>query len=170
MILKLFRRLRNLYLGLPYNVSVGGQLKFERGSSVTFGKNVKLGNSNTLTARGGKILLGDNFNTNDGVILNADIGGKLTFGENCLVGPGCIFRTANHMFQNPHIPIRDQGHEVLDISIGNDVWFGAKVVVLPGVSIGNGCVVGASAVVTKSFDDFTILAGVPASPIGSRKT
>jgi galactoside O-acetyltransferase len=155
MILKLLRKLRNLYLGLPFSVSVGGQLKFGRGSSVTFGKNVKLGNSNTLTARGGKIVLGDNFNSND---------------ENCLVGPGCIFRTTNHMFQNPHIPIRDQGHEVLDISIGNDIWFGAKVVVLPGVSIGNGCVVGAGAVVTKSFDDYTILAGVPASPIGSRKT
>lgn len=170
MILKLFRRIRNLCLGLPFNVSVGGRFNFGRGSSVAFGRNVKLGNSNTLTARGGKIVLGDYFNANDGVMLNADIGGNLTFGENCLVGPGCIFRTANHRFQNPNIPIRDQGHEIRDISIGSDVWFGAKVVVLPGVRIGNGCVIGAGAVVTKSFDEFTILAGVPASPIGFRKT
>ena len=87
MILKLFRRTRNLYLGLPFHVSVGGRLNFGKGSAITFGKNVKLGNSNTLTARGGKIVLGDNFNSNDGVLLNADLGGNLTFGENCLVGP-----------------------------------------------------------------------------------
>lgn len=91
-------------------------------------------------------------NSNDGVIINANIGRNSIFGENCLVGPGCIFRTTNYIFQNPKIPIRDQGHEIGDISIGN------------------GCVVGAGAVVTKSFDDFTILAGVPDSAIGSRKT
>ena len=170
MIVKLFRRKRNLYLGLPFHVSVGGGLNFGKGSAITFGKNVKLGNSNTLTARGGRTVLGDSFNSNDGVILNADVGGDLTFGENCLVGPGCIFRTTNHIIQNPNIPIRDQGHKIGDNSIGNDVWSGARVVILQGVSIGNGCVVGAGAVVTKSFDDFTILAGVPASPIGSRKT
>ena len=169
MIFRIARKLRNLFSGVPLRVSAGGNLQFNRGSSVVFGKNVKLGNQNIVTARGGRILLGNSFSSNDRVILNADIGGTISFGDNCLVGPGCIFRTANHKFDNPNKLIRDQGHEIWDIKVGNDVWFGSNVVVLPGVSLGNGCVIGAGTVITKSFDDFVILAGVPARVVGSRR-
>ncbi len=169
MILRISRKLRNLFGGVPLRVSAGGYLHFNRGSAVDFGKNVKLGNQNIVTARGGHIILGNSFSSNDRVILNADIGGTISFGDNCLVGPGCIFRTANHRFDNPNKLIRDQGHEILDIRVGNDVWFGSNVVVLPGVSLGNGCVVGAGTVITKSFDDYVILAGVPARVVGSRR-
>jgi galactoside O-acetyltransferase len=170
MLRKFLRRLHHYSYGVPLRVSAGRQLNFKRKSSVDFGKEVRLGNQNTITAIGGRIILGDYFNSNDSVILNADIGGVLSFGENCLVGPGCIFRTANHKYDNPSIPIRAQGHSFSNICIGNDVWFGANVVVLPGVSLGEGCVVGAGAVVTRDFDKFTILAGVPAKAIGMRKT
>ena len=169
MIFRIARKLRNLFSGVPLTVSAGGNLHFNRGSAVVFGKNVKLGNQNIVTARGGRILLGNSFSANDRVILNADIGGTISFGDNCLVGPGCIFRTANHKFDNPNKLIRDQGHEISDIKVGNDVWFGSNVVVLPGVSLGNGCVIGAGTVITKSFDDFVILAGVPARVVGSRR-
>ncbi len=170
LLISIVRRLRNFYFGIPLRVSTGKQLNFRKNSCVDFGNGVRLGNQNTITAIGGRILLGDNFNSNDRVLLNADIGGSLSFGDNCLVGPGCIFRTANHRYDNPNIPIRNQGHQSFDIRVGSDVWFGANVVVLPGVSLGSGCVVGAGAVVTSDFDDFTILAGVPARAIGVRKT
>lgn len=169
MFLKLIRRVRNFYRGVPIRVSIGGYLQFSKGSSIHFGENIRLGNQNTITAIGGNIILGNFFNSNDRVILNADIGGTLSFGDNCLVGPGCIFRTANHKYENPEVLIRNQGHEVLDIKIGNDVWFGSNVVVLPGVLLGDGCVVGAGAVVTRSFKSFTVLAGVPARAVGKRK-
>jgi galactoside O-acetyltransferase len=168
LILKVFRKLRNLFLGIPLGVSIGRNINFKSGSLITFGKNIKLGHDNILTAVGGKIVFNNHFSSNDRVIFNADIGGTLSFGENCLVGPACIFRTANHVYENPNLLIREQGHEVLDITVGNDVWFGANVLVLPGVSIGNGCVVGAGSVVTRSFEDYSIIAGVPARVIGKR--
>lgn len=52
------------------------------------------------------------------------------------------------------------------IHIGHDVWIGANSIILPNVNIGNGCIIMAGAVVTKSFDDFSIIAGVPAEKIG----
>jgi acetyltransferase-like isoleucine patch superfamily enzyme len=51
------------------------------------------------------------------------------------------------------------------VVIGNDVWIGANVVVLPGVTIGSHCVVAAGAVVTKDVPDHTLVAGVPAKVI-----
>lgn len=54
------------------------------------------------------------------------------------------------------------------IEVGNDVWIGANVTILPGVKIGNCCTILAGAIVTKSFDDFSIIAGIPAVKIGER--
>ena len=55
------------------------------------------------------------------------------------------------------------------ISIGNDVWIGARSIVLTGVTIGDGVVVGAGSIVTKSVPSNTIVAGNPAKMIGMRK-
>jgi acetyltransferase-like isoleucine patch superfamily enzyme len=52
------------------------------------------------------------------------------------------------------------------VAIEDDVWIGAGAIVLPGVIIGRGAIVAAGAVVTRSVDPFTIVGGVPATPIG----
>lgn len=165
---KILRRVKNRFYGVPMRVSAGRNLSYRKGSSVIFGENVGLGDRNSVTAVGGSIVFGNNFKSNEQVLFNADIGGTLRFGDDCLVGPGCIFRTSNHVFSNTLIPIRKQGHTHEDIIIGNDVWIGARALILPGVSIGDGCVVGAGAVVTQSFEAYSILAGMPARVIGSR--
>lgn len=170
LVAKILRRIKNRLYGVPFRVSVGRSLIYRKGSSVFFGENVGLGDRNSVTAVGGAIVFGNNFKSNEQVIFNADIGGTLKFGDDCLVGPGCIFRTANHIFTNTLTPIRTQGHKYEDIIIGNDVWIGARAVILPGVSLGDGCVIGAGAVVTQSYDAYSILAGVPARVIGSRVT
>jgi len=162
-------RIRNIVLGLPIRkISVGRSLKFYRGSKVNFNGRASFGDYVTITARGGEINFGNNFRSNQNVIFNADHGGKLTFGENCLIGPMSIFRTSNHRFESLSMPIYLQGHVSGDISIGNDVWIGSHVVVLPGVTIGNSVVIGAHSVVTKDIPDFGIAVGSPASVIRFR--
>lgn len=69
----------------------------------------------------------------------------------------------NDINENPGHPV-GRG----DITIGNDVWIGMNVLILPGVKIGDGAVVGANSVVTKPVDDYEIVAGNPARHIKYR--
>jgi len=62
---------------------------------------------------------------------------------------------------------RDNRIEI-ETKIGNDVWIGANVVIMPGIKVGDGAVIGAGSVVTKNIDDYQIVYGVPAKPKGYR--
>ncbi len=107
---------------------------------------------------------------NSGIGINAIIGGKTIIGENVMMGRECIVICRNHSFSRTDIPMIQQGfEESTTITIGNDVWIGDRVTILPGVSIGNGCIVAAGAVVTKSFPDYCIIGGVPAKVLKMRK-
>jgi acetyltransferase-like isoleucine patch superfamily enzyme len=153
----------------PLQISYGPGVHIKRGSRVKYIGSAYFDQRVSITARGGAIIFGDNFHSNEQVIFNADVGGTLAFGSNCLVGPRCIFRTANHRFDNVQEDIIDQGHECSDITIGDDVWFGAGVIVLPGVTIGSHSVIGAGSVVTKDIPAFSVAFGTPAVVIRSRK-
>ena len=66
--------------------------------------------------------------------------------------------------------MRYQGmKERLPIVIGNDVWIGRRVIIMPGVKISDGCIIGAGAVVTKDVPPYCVVAGVPAKIIRRRK-
>ncbi|WP_433956069.1 acyltransferase [Janibacter indicus] len=65
--------------------------------------------------------------------------------------------------------MRRQPHVTAPIHVEDDVWVGAGAIVLKGVTIGTGAVVAAGSVVTKSVDEYAIVAGVPARVIGSRR-
>lgn len=66
------------------------------------------------------------------------------------------------------MPIREQGEEERPVVVGDDVWIGANVVILPGVEIKRGAVIAAGAVVTKDVGELEIVGGVPARVIGRR--
>jgi len=84
---------------------------------------------------------------------------EITFGDNVFVGPNCCFTTAEHPLD---AATRNTGLEsARPICVGNDVWIGAGVVVLPGVKIGDGCVIGAGSVVTRDIPAGTIAFGNP---------
>ena len=90
-------------------------------------------------------------------------GAKITVGDNVFIGPSCGFYTANHPLD---YQTRNQGIEqALPILIGNNVWLGGNVIVLPGVKIGDGCVIGAGSVVTKDIEANSIATGVPCKVI-----
>ena len=92
----------------------------------------------------------------------------LYIGQNTLIGAYSYIITANHQIKECNIPIRLQGYTGNPIHIGQDVWIGCHVVILPGVTIGNGAVIAAGAVVTKNVPAFEIRGGVPAHKISER--
>ena len=90
-------------------------------------------------------------------------GAKITVGNNVFIGPYCGFYTATHPVDYAN---RNKGLEkALPITIGDNCWFGANVSVMPGVKIGNGCVIATGSVVTKDLPDNVMVAGVPAKII-----
>jgi acetyltransferase-like isoleucine patch superfamily enzyme len=84
-------------------------------------------------------------------------------GDDVSIGPEASVLTLGHDPQSSEFA--DHGGEVL---IGDRVWIGYRALVLPGVSIGEGAVVAAAAVVTEDVDPYAIVAGVPARKIGER--
>lgn len=106
---------------------------------------------------------------NSGVGINCEMNGPVTIGNNVMMGPEVIIYTARHKHDRTDITMIEQGmDELLPVSIGNDVWIGRRVMILPGVHIGNGCVIGAGAVVVKDIPDYSIAVGVPARVVRRR--
>lgn len=90
-------------------------------------------------------------------------------GDNVMIAPGVSILNDSHNFDDPSIPMVDQGKVVNENpSIGNDVWLGRNVIVLKGVEIGDGAIIGAGSVVTKDVIPFSIVGGVPARYIKMR--
>lgn len=92
-------------------------------------------------------------------------GGKVKIGDRVLFGPNVHLYCPYH----PLDPAKRNGLEgpeqTKPITIGNDVWLAGGVIVLPGVTIGDGCTVGAGSVVTKDVEPYTVVAGNPARVI-----
>lgn len=92
---------------------------------------------------------------------------SIEVGADCLIAPFCYLVDANHEIA-PNLLINQQPLRTAAIRLEDDVWLGARVVVLPGVTLGRGAVVAAGAVVTKDVPPLTIVGGVPAREIGRR--
>jgi maltose O-acetyltransferase len=97
---------------------------------------------------------------------------KLTVGDYLMMGEDVLFQGGNHSFERTDIPMGHQGGGgKTELVIANDVWIGARVIVLPGCKkIGNGVVVGAGSVVTKDIPDYAIVGGNPAKIIRFRNS
>lgn len=103
------------------------------------------------------IEIGKNFYSNHHLVILD--GNYVRFGDNVFIGPNCGFYTAGHPLD---ANTRNQGLEYAKpIEVGNNVWFGGNVVVMPGVKIGNNVVIGAGSVVTKDVPDESLAYGNP---------
>ncbi|MGH2726710.1 MAG: acyltransferase [Actinomycetota bacterium] len=136
---------------------------------------------------GGRLLArcGENVNIEHGVILenarsselgsNSGLGidarlGTFKIGSNVMMGPDVVFVSLNHEFGNADVPMIQQGFGTdQPVIVEDDVWIGARVVVLPGRRIGTGSVVGAGAVVTADVPPYSIVGGNPARVIKDRR-
>lgn len=113
--------------------------------------------SNFWCDYGYNISVGENFYMNhNGVILDC---AEVEFGDNVSIGPNCGFYTAGHPIE---IELRNEGLEYAKpIKVGNNVWIGGNVVVLPGVTIGTNVTIGAGSVVTKDIPSNCVAYGNP---------
>lgn len=106
-----------------------------------------------------------------GIGVNAKIYGTCTIGSYVMMGEDCTIITRNHCHDRRDIPMMDQGfEEEQPVYIGNDVWIGDRVTILPGVHVGDGTILAAGAVVTKDVPPYAIVGGVPAKVLKFRGT
>jgi len=188
------QKIRAVLQGHP-TAYIGERFRAKSSSKLSLGVGVSIGANVTidsLSFRG--VRLGDNSTIDDYAVLRGsgvvrhlgegiDIGarsaigaynvvlgqGGVFIGDDCLFGPNVTVLSENHNFQDIERPIRTQGETRLPTNIGNDVWVGAGAVILGGSQIGDGVVVAAGAVVRGEIEPYTIVAGVPARHIRSRK-
>lgn len=106
---------------------------------------------------GYNIEIGENFYSNHNlIILDAN---KVVFGDNVFIAPNCSFYTAGHPLE---VELRNKGLEYAKpIKVGDNVWIGGNVIVLPGVTIGDNTVIGAGSVVTKDIPSNVLAVGNP---------
>lgn len=144
------KKLRYILVKRLFKIT-GKNVNIERKAWFGLGKNVEIGD-------------------NSGIGINAIIPSNIIIGKDVMMGPDCIIYAANHKFDRLDIPMNKQGHQERKRTIiGNDVWIGGRVIILPGKKIGDGVVIGAGSVVTKDLDDFGIYGGNPAKLINYRK-
>lgn len=141
----------------PNQVTIGENCAFEH--NVYF-KYDGVWNANSCIQIGNNVFIGTGceFNINTGI----------TIGNDALIASGSRFIDHNHGTELSSL-MRTQPSTDAAITIGNNVWIGVNAVVLKGVTIGDGAIVAAGAVVTKSIAPNEIWAGVPAKKIGDRK-
>jgi len=144
------------------NINAAGENNRVRiGCSVCILKGVNIvGLENTT------IEIGDRTFVNVDVWINGP--GHIKIGKDCLIGPRVALIAVNHIFSDPKRPINIQGHTAKGITIEDDCWLAYGVTVVDGVTIGQGSVSGAGAVVTKDIPPYSIAVGVPAKVIGQR--
>lgn len=100
---------------------------------------------------------------------NSRIGPYTIIGDDVVMGPDVVIMTTSHNFERLDVPINRQGHmQVRPVIIGSDVWIGTRVIILPGVTIGDQAVIGAGAVVTKDVPPRAIVGGNPTRVIRYR--
>lgn len=131
--------------------SCGKNVNIEKGAYIADGKNITIGN-------------------NSGIGVNCRLQQNVKIGSDVMMGEDVIILTNSHKFDDYNIPMRLQGFkEIRDVIIGDDVWIGVRVIILPGIKIGKGSIIGAGSVVTKDVDDYSIIGGAPAKLIRYRK-
>ena len=162
-------------------------VRLQRRSHITIGEDTRLLRGSVVMANGGPVRIGAGSLVASYAIVQAvggsvEIGsrssvgdfsnlygqGHLRIGDNVLMASGVRIMTAEHSFERRDVPIAQQPERVAPTVIGDGAWIAANVIILAGVTVGEGAVCAAGAVVTSDVEPYTIVAGVPARLIRRR--
>lgn len=159
------QRLRGMKVGQKSRF--GDSLRVTRPRQIEIGSRVEIEHAVYLkvVGRAATLRIGDFAFLGTGVQI--DVVQSVIIGDHVLLAPGVFITDHNHVMSAAS-RVDEQGVVARPVRIGNDVWIGAKSVILPGVTIGDGAVIGAGAVVTHDVQPLTIVTGVPARPTGRR--
>ena len=152
---------------MDFSVQCDGRVHVSGTANIKLGKRCRLGMEVELrTVEAGQIQIGEDTRLNRGCTLTSYA--QIRIDDFTIIGEFVSIRDANHGLKRGE-PMRYQPHTCEPILIGRDVWIGRGSCILPGVTIGEGAVIGANSVVTRDIPDFAIAAGVPAKVIKIRE-
>ena len=162
--------LQMLFAGIPGTIGKYGRMFFyklylkKQGRHFSTGIRIRIQTPKSL-------ILGNNVGINDNVWIaaNKNPNGQIIIKDDVLIGPYTIIHSGNHNFDSLTLPISQQGYKFSTITIENGVWIAARCTILAGVTIGEGALIAAGSVITKSIPPYSIVAGVPGKIIGDRR-
>lgn len=141
----------------------GARLRAYDGGTMVIGTGTSIGRGALLIAEGSKLEIGAHGFIGEGSIIVAKAG--IRIGDDSLIAERVTIRDQDHPIRA--FPRNREPANAVPIAIGDNVWIGAKASVLKGVTIGDHCVVGAHAVVTRDVPAASIALGIPAAVRGT---
>lgn len=143
-------------------IGAGAVPQIRDGGRLDCGRDVSLARGLLIVVRGGRLRIGARVEIGQGSVIVVREG--VTIGDDCLIAEYVTIRDQDHRF-GPGLVTASAGFETAPVVIGNNVWIGAKASVLRGVTIGDGAVIGAHAVVTTDIPAGAVAVGVPAKVV-----
>lgn len=167
------RHPRRIHLGERVILSEGAVLDARHDQEdkvIVLGDDVMLSVNVMISCKNGCVTVGDNTGLSAHTIIHATNDCPVTIGRDGIIGPQCYLAGGgNYYFDDKTIPIREQGiRDDGGVTLEDDVWLGARTTVLGGVTMHNGSIAGAGAVVSRDVPQYAICAGVPAKVIRQR--
>ncbi|QZN92103.1 acyltransferase [Idiomarina abyssalis] len=133
-----------------------------RRSAASSGRGLKVNGSSSVTRT---TILGNNVNFNG---MKIGGGGKVSIGDNFHSGPECLMISQNHNFNTGEAIPYDSTYIFKDIIIKDNVWLGSRVIVLGGVTVGEGAIIQAGSCVVSDIPDYAVAGGHPAKVFSYR--
>lgn len=147
-IIKILNRIRSFEIKFLYKLLFLNKIHFSKKVIIYPGTHIIIEN-------GGTLIIGSNCFFNKNCSINCHE--KINIGNNCIFGENVLIYDHNHKFSDNNQIIKKQGYNTKEINIKDNCWICSNVVILPGVTIGENCVIGAGCVINKNIPKNSIV-------------